>query len=96
MPTKYEAVTADTSCFILLDKIGEIEILQKLFTNIIITPTIAAEFGKPLPDWIKIVTVKNQDYKNSLEIEVDPGEASALALSKQYNTSLIIPDDLKP
>ena len=47
MEREYEVVIADTSCFILLDKIGEIQILQKLFSSIVTTQTIALEFGKP-------------------------------------------------
>ena len=50
-------VIADTSCFILLDKINELSILQKLFHTITTTPDIAAEFRKELPGWVKIKDV---------------------------------------
>ena len=49
---KYSVVIADTSCFILLDKINQLSLLQKVFGGVTTTHTIAAEFGKPLPDWI--------------------------------------------
>lgn len=96
MLREYDVVIADTSCFILLDKIGEIQLLQKIFSSIITTQAIAAEFGKPLPDWVKIVPVENKPYQNLLELEVDAGEASAFALCvEHHDTSLLIIDDMK-
>lgn len=47
-------IITDTSCLILLDKIGELELLSKMFAKVITTQTIALEFGKPLPQWITI------------------------------------------
>jgi hypothetical protein len=95
MQQKYDVVIADTSCFILLDKIGEIELLKKLFTSITTTQTIAAEFRKPLPQWVNILPVQNKPYQHLLEIEIDEGEASAFALSVEYSNSLLIIDDMK-
>ena len=42
-------IISDASCLILLDKIGELEILNKLFGIIITTSEVAKEFGQPLP-----------------------------------------------
>lgn len=95
MLQEYDVVIADTSCFILLDKIGEIELLQKTFSSITTTQTIASEFGKPLPGWIIISPVQNTPYLKLLELEVDAGEASAFALTLEYSSSLLIIDDLK-
>ena len=50
----HKAIISDTSCLILLDKIGELEILNKLFGTIITTPEVANEFGQPLPFWVEI------------------------------------------
>jgi predicted nucleic acid-binding protein len=57
---KDNAVITDTSCFILLDKLGAFPILHTLYQNVITTPEIASEFGKPLPDWIQIKQVTNK------------------------------------
>ncbi len=40
----HKTIISDTSCLILLDKIGELEILNKLFGTIIITPEVLEEF----------------------------------------------------
>jgi len=48
MQITYKVVIADTSCFILLDKIGELELLKSLFNHIVTTTVIAHEFGAVL------------------------------------------------
>lgn len=41
MPQEYNVVIADTSCFILLDKVNELDLLYKLFGQIVTTKEIA-------------------------------------------------------
>lgn len=38
-------IISDTSCLILLDKIQELDLLKKLYGQIITTQTVAEEFG---------------------------------------------------
>jgi predicted nucleic acid-binding protein len=95
MLPEYSIVIADTSCFILLDKINEIGMLKTIFSKVTTTEEIASEFGKPLPDWIVIKSPINKKYQEILQLEVDKGEASALALAIENNDSLIILDDYK-
>jgi predicted nucleic acid-binding protein len=89
------AIITDTSCFILLDKINAFEALNALYTNILTTPEIAAEFGKPLPDWIQIKAVENKTRLYNYAQKVDIGEASAIALAMELPSPLLILDDLK-
>jgi predicted nucleic acid-binding protein len=91
----FKAVITDTSCFILLDKIDSLSILNIVFSNVITTPEIAAEFNKPLPDWVEIRSVINRSLQATFEENVDKGEASALALAMETSLSLVIVDDLK-
>ena len=93
MQTGYEIVIADTSCFILLDNIGELELLKSLFGHVITTTVIAEEFGAPLPEWVRIRAVKNTNFQSTLEL--DAGEASAIALALESEPSLLIIDDNK-
>lgn len=93
MQRKYEIVIADTTCFILLENIGELNLLRFLFSQIVTTPTILAELGSPLPEWIEIRSPKNISFQNSLDI--DAGEASAIALAMESESSLLILDDNK-
>jgi predicted nucleic acid-binding protein len=89
------AIISDTSCLILLDKIGELEILHTLYGNIITTQQVASEFGGILPGWIVIVNPVNKNYQTIIEASLDKGEASAIALAVEYDDCLLIIDDLK-
>lgn len=88
-------ILADTSCLIILDKVGETKVLQALYGNIHITSIIAQEFGKMLPDWINVKDAVNKTYENLLQTSVDRGEASAIALAVELGDCLLILDDYK-
>ena len=91
----HRIIISDTSCLIVLSKIGRLEILQQLFVNIATTPEIAVEFGEKLPDWIEVVAAKDVGKQQIIEIQVDKGEASAIALALETGNSLLIIDDYK-
>ncbi|MFY9309706.1 MAG: DUF3368 domain-containing protein [Bacteroidia bacterium] len=88
-------IISDTSCFIILSKIGELEILQKLYGHILTTSDIAEEFGEALPDWVKIENVNDKSYQRILELQIDKGESSAIALALEIKNSTLILDDIK-
>ncbi len=88
-------VISDTSSLILFDKIGEIELIRDVYDRIITTHVIAEEFGESLPHWIEIKAVNDKKYQLFLETQVDIGEASAIALAKEIENSLLLLDDLK-
>jgi predicted nucleic acid-binding protein len=96
MPSEFKHfVIADTSCFILRDKIDGLSLLRELFGTVTTTPTIAKEFGKILPGWVDVKSPSNQNYLKLLESEVDKGEASAIALALENTSTLLILDDWK-
>jgi predicted nucleic acid-binding protein len=95
MPRNYSAVIADASCFILLDKIESLPLLRSLFKIIFTSSEVAEEFGKPLPEWVQIKTVRDKNFQSALFLQVDAGEASAIALAAENQPSLLIIDDLK-
>jgi predicted nucleic acid-binding protein len=91
----HKTIISDTSCLILLDKIGELSILNKLFGNITTTSEVAEEFGQPLPLWFEIKEPSDKNYQAIIEASVDKGEASAIALAIELDDCLLIIDDLK-
>ena len=95
MQLNSEIIISDTSCLILLFKIDELDLLKKLSDKVFITKTIKQEFGKSLPDWIEIKSPSDDHYQQILEMELDAGEASAIALSLETDNSVLIIDDLK-
>jgi len=55
-----KTILSDTSCFIILSNIGELDLLQKVYGKIITTIEIATEFGEQLPDWVSIHPVADK------------------------------------
>ena len=90
-----KAIISDTSCFIILANIGELELLQKVYGKVITTIEVVTEFGEPLPEWVLIEGAKDKERQQFLEMQVDKGEASAIALALEFPKSTIILDDLK-
>lgn len=91
----HRVIISDTSCLIILSKIKELDILKKVYNEIITTSEIADEFGEQLPDWIKLSEVKNKYLQDAISLTIDKGESSAIALAIETPNSLIILDDLK-
>ncbi|MEJ0054903.1 MAG: DUF3368 domain-containing protein [Bacteroidota bacterium] len=90
-----KTIISDTSCLILLTKIGQLELLRKLFGRIILTEEIIKEFNEELPDWFDVRSSSNKNYQKILEASLDKGEASAIALALEQSDCLLIIDDLK-
>ena len=88
-------VISDTSCLIALDRIDYLHILRETFNHILTTPEIEQEFGQKLPDWIHIQKNKDDNKKRELEISVDKGEASAIALALEIRNCTLIIDEKK-
>ena len=91
----HKIIISDTSCFIILTNIGELHLLEKLYSKITTTIEIATEFGEPLPEWVEILSVKSKDTQRLLEMQIDKGESSAIALALEISDSLLILDDIK-
>ncbi|MCU0335918.1 MAG: DUF3368 domain-containing protein [Chitinophagaceae bacterium] len=90
-----KTIISDTSCFIILGKINELDLLKKLYGQIITTIDIAVEYGETLPEWVEIVEVKDKSKQKLLELQIDKGESSAIALALETPDSTIIIDDRK-
>ena len=90
-----KVLISDTSTLILFHKINELDLLQKVYTEVITTSEVAKEFGEKLPNWIKLEEVKDKKYQIFLETQVDRGEASAIALASEFDDVLLLLDDLK-
>jgi predicted nucleic acid-binding protein len=91
----HKTIICDTSCLIVLANIGHLELLQKLYGQVITTVEIAIEFGEPLPDWVEVVTGGDKSKQTLLELQLDKGESSAIALALETPNCTIILDDIK-
>lgn len=88
-------VIADTTCFIVLSEIKELDILRALYAEVYTSETIAQEFGEPLPSWVVVSVPKDVQQLEALSRLVDKGEASAISLALETSNSLVILDDQK-
>lgn len=95
MPTNSDSIIVDTSCLILLSRINEISLLKlpgrKLFT----TPQVRKEYITDLPSWIEIIEPQKELVDEIINMNLDLGEASAIALAMDLKKSILIIDDLK-
>lgn len=90
-----EVVISDASCLILLTNIGELSLLQQLYGAVITTSTVAAEYGMPLPEWIKLEDAQDAYRQQLLALQLDAGESSAIALALEKTSCTLIVDDNK-
>lgn len=88
-------VIADSSSLMALDNIGESEVLQKLYSEISITPEVASEYGHKLPAWIQIRTASESSKQRSEVRDLDSGEATSIALALDSDDPLLIIDEKK-
>jgi predicted nucleic acid-binding protein len=66
-----------------------------VYGNVITTQEVSAEYGEYLPEWIEVRTVSDTNLQRVLEIQIDKGEASAIALAMETPGSTVIVDDHK-
>ena len=88
-------IISDTSCFIILTNIGELDLLHKVYDHVATTIDIAVEFGELLPEWVEIMPVADKYKQQLLEMQIDKGESSAIALALETPGSTLILDDYK-
>ena len=71
------------------------DLLKKVYGSIFTTQDIASEFGDSLPEWIDVLEVKDPFKQQLLELQIDKGESSAIALALEIPGSTVILDDFK-
>jgi predicted nucleic acid-binding protein len=91
----HRTIIADTSCLIILTNIGELDILHKVYGQITTTSEVANEYGNILPEWVEIATITDKYRQQLLEMQIDKGESSAIALALETTNSTVILDDYK-
>lgn len=69
--------------------------LKSLYGKIIITSIVADEFGQQLPEFLAIENPVDNKYQQILEVFLDRGEASAIALALEREDCLLIIDESK-
>ncbi|MBD1808032.1 DUF3368 domain-containing protein [Microcoleus sp. FACHB-SPT15] len=97
-------VVSNTSPISNLAAIGQLELLQQLYGNIIIPPAVYQELinsGDTDPatlavqtlDWIQTQPVSDRVLLETLQTNLDPGEAEAITLAVEINAQRLIIDE---
>lgn len=89
-------VISDLSSLIALSEIGKLNLLNKIFGEVIIPNAVEKEVyrEKSPPKWIKIFSVTQRLASYILESSLGPGESEAICLFKEVNADILILDDL--
>lgn len=101
-----DVVVADSSCLIALSKIGYLDILKKLFGNIVIPASVYREVviqgaGRPGADevaqaeWIKSLEVQDRLAVRTLKLSLGEGESETIVLASERQAKFLILDDGK-
>lgn len=95
-------IVSNTTPILSFIKIDRLDILRTLYKEILIPEAVYRELeeGKNKyyvnisnENWIKIFTVKNKNFVEQLEEELDRGEAEAIALSLEISADLLLIDE---
>ena len=101
-------VISDTTPIILLLKANHLELLQKLYGNVLIPKAVYRELTEnrayskkaeivKMWNFLKIVSVENVKFVNVLRsvTELDVGESEALIMYDEQNADLLLMDEHK-
>jgi predicted nucleic acid-binding protein len=99
-------VISDTSPILNLAVVGKLDILQRLFSTVLIPYGVYEELaiqGKGMPGskevqeatWIKVQSVENEALVQSLMGLLDKGEAEAIALALEVDAQYLLIDETK-
>jgi len=90
-----EKAIADTSVLIALEKINLLDVLCKIYSEIILPEAVISEFGIPAINCYSVRKVESPLVKLLCDnLNLGKGESEVIALSKDTGVRIII-DDLK-
>jgi predicted nucleic acid-binding protein len=97
-------VVVNTTPLIALSHIGQLDILKKMYGEILIPNAVYNELSaKPdsickievenSKDWVRIEEIKNQMAKSMYKTQLHEGEVEVMILAQEVNADLVIIDD---
>ena len=89
-------VVSDTSPVSALIQIGEAQLLQTLFAEVILPPAVERELRAShpsLPAFLQVRSVSNRERVNELAERLDVGEAEAIVLATELHADRLLIDE---
>jgi predicted nucleic acid-binding protein len=91
-------VVSDTSPLTALLTVGQVDLLVRLFSEVVIPEAVRNELRKShtsLPVWLRIEPVRNRAQADLYAQSVDLGEAEAIALAQELRADHLLIDERK-
>jgi predicted nucleic acid-binding protein len=98
-------VISDTSPIVNLAVVGRLDLLRQLYERVVVPKAVREEIARGMRQpvlaeiasctWIETQAVANQVVVSSLELELDRGEAEAIALAVELRAALVLMDERK-
>lgn len=91
-------VVSDTSPVTTLIQIGKVDLLQKLYGEVLLPEAVRDELSlthKSLPDFFRCVPVLNHGAVKKLLEELNAGEAEAIVLAKEKHADVLLIDEIE-
>lgn len=89
-------VVSDTSPVTALLMVGQADLLRTLFSEVVVPEAVRDEHLRShprLPDWLRVVRLRDRDRAAAYGQEVDPGEAEAIALACELGADRLLIDE---
>ena len=97
-------IVSNTSPLMNLAVIGRLDLIERLYNSVNIPEAVADELAAALPDqfseqvikkisWLTVRSVMNRQMTESLLLDLDAGEAEAIALSTELKAGLLLLDE---
>ena len=88
-------VIANSSPIIALQRIGSVDLLHRLFAEVLIPPAVAREIGSALvlPAWIVEHSLAQPIGPEILRASLGPGESEAISLALELGAARVIIDE---
>ncbi len=77
--------------------VGQVELLQRLFREVLIPPAVRAEllqYHTALPEFVRVQAVQDATYLARLLGRLDQGEAEAIVLAREAHADYLLMDEI--
>jgi uncharacterized protein len=85
-------VITDSTALIRLDRIDKLDLLPKIYPNIVAPRAVVEEFGRR-PEWLTVVAVRDVDAVCTVRAQLDAGEAEAIVLALENEGCTLLIDE---
>ena len=87
-------VVSNSSSIIALDRVGQLELLSKLFNRLTVPPAVVREVAPiRLPEWLEVQPLTQPLGSQVLRAALGDGESEAISLAVEVKARWIILDD---